>query len=602
MGGVIDSFFVSLGYKLDPKGLGEFQKKAESAKDSILSVGNALKVFATGFVAKGIAKIGSEFEQNSIAIAGFLQALKLSPDFETGLTDAAAVIQQITLDAAKLPGEAEEYIEVFRAGLPTLKAALPGGSIAEMTKFTNTITALGKTLNIDAPQIGRDLKLMLGAQGRAGGHVRTFQELLSFMRLIPGQAKLDSAAFNAMSQSQRAALLQQTFGIEGLQKMLQASAGSFDAMAGAAISMVKQVTRAITGPLFNAMKQGLEAINAVVFDAKGQLTEFGQGLVDGGRRVISFAVNLVKAAGSIVVAIAKIPGLLTVLRFALRPVLALLAGMAIQKGIGWVIKLGRAMNALKVATMGPVVLLGALGIALALVAEDVYGFFNGIDSVTGVLVEKWGPAIYVVIAALGALGIALGAVVIAQNATAISMAVGWAVAAAPLVFLLAGMALLVKAITDVTKHWEVFKQSMKLRSFQVGNFLSGGALGHLADAVTGGDNGSFEGGLRAELGKRIETEDQQRAFDAMGPKQDGYDANKGALGPFQDPSQYKTPQLLWQKFEPPPPAGASTSTNITNITNVNGARIDVKGTSDAVKTGQEAARELVRQGQSKKAY
>lgn len=596
-GGVIDQFFVALGYKVDPKGIDEFQKKTESAKDSILNFGNALKVFATGFVARSIAKIGSDFEQNQIAIAGFLSTLKISPNFEAGLQDASDVIKQITIDAAKLPGEAEEYIEVFRAALPMLKRALPGGSLRDLTDFTNQITAVGKTLNIDAPQIGRDLSLMLS--GHAGAQVRTFRELLPFIQTLPGQANLSAEAFNGMSASARAALLQQTLGVEGLQKMLTASAGSFDAMSGAVMSMVKQVTRAVTGPLFNAMKQGLDAINAAVFNSTGQLTEFGQGLVDGGKRVISFAVNLVKAAGSIVLWIGKIPGLLTVVKFALRPVLAMLAGSQILKAVAGITKLAKAMLVFKGATMGSALVLGGLAIALALVAEDVYGFFNGIDSVTGVLVEKWGPAIYVVIATLGALGVALGAVVVAQNVAAIQMAIGWAVAAAPLVALLAGMAMLAGAIDNVTKHWEVFKTMMtdlplaKLKD----HFGS-------KEGFFGFGAGIHESEARAKMGRQLEADDERDKFNAMGPKQEGYDGNKAfnAMGPFQDESQYKgASSLVWQKFEQTPPAGVSGGNTQTNITHVTGTQINVKSTDPAA-AAKETAREVTRLGQAKRAY
>src|ERR1700690_4482789 len=101
-------------------------------------MGTAITGLVAGLAIHEIAKIGSTFEQNSIQIAGFLSALSNGKTgYAEGLVEARDVIQQITNDAAKLPGEAEEYIEVFKAGYPFVQGAMPGGSLQQMTDFTN---------------------------------------------------------------------------------------------------------------------------------------------------------------------------------------------------------------------------------------------------------------------------------------------------------------------------------------------------------------------------------------------------------------------------------------------------------------------------------
>ena len=158
-GGVIDQLWVALGIKPDPAGLNLVRRQVDDAKESLISAGGAVKAVLAGFAVKQIADIGSTFEQNRIQIAGFLSALGQSSDFNNGLQDAQGVIQQITKDAAILPGEAQEYIEVFKAGLPFVQGAMPGGSLNDITKFTNQLTAIGKTFGLDAGLIAREFDL-----------------------------------------------------------------------------------------------------------------------------------------------------------------------------------------------------------------------------------------------------------------------------------------------------------------------------------------------------------------------------------------------------------------------------------------------------------
>ena len=456
---IIDSFFVALGFKPDTAGLEAFQKKAEGARDTILSWRTSIGGLIAGLGVAKIAKIGSEFEQNRIAIAGFLSALGVSSDFNAGLKDAADTIQQITLDAAKLPGEAEEYVEVFKAALPFVKAAIPGGGLQEFTAFTNQVTAIGKTLGVDAPQIGRDLQLMLGTTGRAGGHVKLFQQLMPFLRNVKGQAQLTSQTFNAMTAPKRLELMQEAF--KTLQPMLDESANSFDAMFGAAKSSFTQITRFATAGLFASMKNGLNKLNAVLFTSEGKLTDFGQTLVDNTKTMIRWATQLATAIGSLVVWIGKLAyhsGALKVVLVALAPVLA---GLAFTKAAAGVARLVGGLGKMRAAILANRLLVGGLVIAIALLAEDLYQFYNGGESVTGMLVKKWAPAIYLIKAALGLLAAALLRTQVVALATGARIAVAWLIGLGPIGLVIAAIGVLVAAFFLIREHWDEIVAGMK---------------------------------------------------------------------------------------------------------------------------------------------
>lgn len=446
---VIDSFFIALGFKTDPAGLDGFRKKTEAARQSMLSLGNSVRTavvsLGAGFGLAKIAKIGSTFEQNRIAIAGFLSALNLSSDFNAGLTDAADIIKQITLDAAKLPGEAEEYIEVFKAALPFVQKAIPGGSLKDMTNFTNQITAIGKTLGVDAEQIGRDTALMLSPKGRAGGHVRTFQQMLPFMRNIKGQADLTAESFNQMTAPQRFDLLQKAF--ETLQPMLSESATSFDAMWGAAKSAVIQITRLSTTPLFEGMKRSLNAFNALFFDANGKVTEFGQNFIDNAKEIGIWIGRVVTAGVDIVTWLGKFK-------------VAVLLAKA-------------AFLALLAVTLGPMVL---LGLAIALVTEDIHGFYNNADSLTGLLVNRFKPALIAIGTAAAVVGVRMAVaatkMAAAWVAAAARVAIAWALVNLPLFLTVVAIAAIVTAayllwenwdqvVAGMTKTWDDFVAAIK---------------------------------------------------------------------------------------------------------------------------------------------
>jgi hypothetical protein len=241
---------------------------------------------------RGVLRLNDTFEQTQIAIAGFMSSLDITSDFNRGLVQAEKTINQIRISAALLPGEAEEYIEVFTMGLPMVQRAI-GGTVEDMTQFTNNFTAITKTLGIDSAQAARDLTLMLAAgRGIAGMRVKSFQRMLPFMRKIKNQADLNTKSFNAMTQPERAELMVKA--MELMDPMLKRSATSFDAMAGAVKSNTREIVRLGTKPLFEAAKKALAETNALLYDEEGQLASVGARAVDIGDRISTSIVSAVE--------------------------------------------------------------------------------------------------------------------------------------------------------------------------------------------------------------------------------------------------------------------------------------------------------------------
>jgi len=277
--------------------LGGISASVSSLGGHLFSLPAAIATIGFGALAAGAAKLGDEFEGTQLRIAGFLTALGRTKDIDQGLTVAADTMERIRVAAAILPGEAQEYLEVFQIGLPVINSAL-GGTMAEMTDFSNKYTAITNILGVESAQAARDMNSMLQAgDGRVTKTTKSFGRMLTFMRQVDGQAKVTTTSFNAMTAHERAALLTAT--MAKMQPMLEKAKFTFDAMKGSAISNVKHITRLATMPLFEGMKSGLGSFNNLLSDEQGQLTAFGNGIVGIGRFFSEGIVSGIKAAAAV---------------------------------------------------------------------------------------------------------------------------------------------------------------------------------------------------------------------------------------------------------------------------------------------------------------
>jgi len=264
-------------------------------------VGIAKAAFAgwlTGEAIHKVTELGDKFEQNQIKIGGMLAALGQAGDINEGLKMADQTIQAINVAAAKLPGEAEEYVDVFRGVFPQVQRSI-GGSLEQMYGFTNKLTAIGKAFGLDSGIIARETAMMLQVgHGRAGSHIVLWQSLLPYIQKAAGNMTLTAEEFNKMSEQARGKLIENAF--KGLQPMLDKSAESFDAMKGAAVSSIKMIARLGTQPLFEGIKSGLGEFNALLMDDKGALTTFGKHIADVGASISTHIVDAFVAASDVV--------------------------------------------------------------------------------------------------------------------------------------------------------------------------------------------------------------------------------------------------------------------------------------------------------------
>lgn len=202
----------------------------------------------------GVTRLNAEVDSLRVGIAGMVNAAGVEnaagglATWGESMSFAEQAMVQIRRDAAALPGEAEDFIEVFRAGLaPALNAGMRAADVAQ---FTNRFAAVGIAFRVDAPQIGRDLNLLL--QGRAGAHVNMWNRLQS---LIGKTAR----EFNALSAAARQSALDQA--IRRYQPMIDAYADTWEAVTSTSVSYFKELLRFTSAPLFDSLKKELRTLN-----------------------------------------------------------------------------------------------------------------------------------------------------------------------------------------------------------------------------------------------------------------------------------------------------------------------------------------------------
>jgi len=273
---------------------------------TLAAQGFGMAMGAANTVMRTAIGLNAEYEQSILTIAGNLAAFDLVPTFAAGKRKAEDLFGTIQKLAAALPGETEQYLQVFEVALPQALdsfAAQGGASLEEVAKFTSQWTAIAVSQGIDAAQAGRDLKQMLS--GRAGLDVRSFSEMAGFLNRSAKElgytTKLSTEMFNKLDEGARLKILQGT--IKQFGPLLGNFANTTDALQGTLTSTAKEIGRAATGPLFNLYEDALRGTAAWLDANKAAVLEIAQtwgvAVVDGIKRAKDEMVRAFEVAKGI---------------------------------------------------------------------------------------------------------------------------------------------------------------------------------------------------------------------------------------------------------------------------------------------------------------
>ena len=249
----------------------------ESTMGKMFSLQSAIAGVVAGLGIHKIIEIGETAEATKTQLAGFFQVQHMVGSFNEGLEVADRTMGKLNRAAAVLSGTTQEYTGTFLQAFSNVRAA-SGGSIEDVYKFTNKMTAVGKAFKLESSEIGRQLTALLApGHGMAGMHNVLFLRMLSSMQQLKGHAHLTAAEFNKMTQKDRFELLTKTVG--QFDDMIKETSKSWEAQSGTLKSNLRMITKLATANVFEALKDGLGHLNAMFLDSNGNLTEFSNHII-----------------------------------------------------------------------------------------------------------------------------------------------------------------------------------------------------------------------------------------------------------------------------------------------------------------------------------
>lgn len=246
----------------------KLEESSARVKSSFAGIGIAAAAVGGGLVyaVKKAVELGSTFEDTSLSIAGAISAFKLTPDIQSAEEAAVTALENIDRMAAKLPGTTQDYVEVFKQGLP---AAIAAGvtNLDKIADFTSRYTAVATANMVDAQQAGSDLSLML--TGMAGQQVSMWRKL---QPLIGGTAE----QFNKMTREARMAAIDKS--LAGYSGMLERAGNTMGAKLGEAEAHLVKIARIASQPIFTAVLDGLTKMNDYLEKNKGAVSAMGDAI------------------------------------------------------------------------------------------------------------------------------------------------------------------------------------------------------------------------------------------------------------------------------------------------------------------------------------
>ncbi len=176
---------------------------------------------------------------------------------------ARGIIQQMSQDAAILPGEMNDYAASFALFYPAAMGAasrrvhgqLQSRTLGEILRTSNYLTAGAIAAGVDAPQASRDIMGMM--QGVAGLDNRTWREVVKNYATLNGRRITDASQFNRLRGDQRFDVLMDV--AQRLQPLMDATGDAYEAIVGTFNSLKHELFLSITEPVYESLKHILSA-------------------------------------------------------------------------------------------------------------------------------------------------------------------------------------------------------------------------------------------------------------------------------------------------------------------------------------------------------
>lgn len=194
-------------------------------------------------LAHGVAGVNKQLETTQISLAAIFNANGVS-NFAGGMEIAKEQMAKMRADAARLPGETKDLVQIFRMASPSGFQA--GASPDMLRDLSAKAMAAGKTMDLPMEQVARETAMLL--QGRAGAH-----------NVFGMDLGIKAQGFNDKSAPERLAIL--TKALDKFEPSIEAFSKSWEGASSTFADNLTKLEEAVTKPLFEKVKGALLSIN-----------------------------------------------------------------------------------------------------------------------------------------------------------------------------------------------------------------------------------------------------------------------------------------------------------------------------------------------------
>lgn len=203
---------------------------------------------AFGLATYGVVKYNNELEKTKIQLGALFTANGASSNIYKGLDMAGATMKQMRKDAASLPGEFSDLMNIYTMiATPGFKA---GADKDQLRGLAAKAMATGATVGMPLDQVAREFAMLI--EGRAGAHN-------VFGMRVAGLGGDKAAEFNKLKPEER--LKRISSELDRFAPAIEIYKTSFEGMSTTLADNAKSLLGKVTEPLFNRVKSSLMYIN-----------------------------------------------------------------------------------------------------------------------------------------------------------------------------------------------------------------------------------------------------------------------------------------------------------------------------------------------------
>ena len=246
---------------------GAFEGAVESAVRLGATVAAVGAVGAFAAIAGSVSGLNSKLEETQISLATIFTANGISSNMTKGLGASAILMDQMRRDAADLPGEFKDLVNIFQmAAMPGLRAGL---SANQLEKMSSQVMAAAAASGVEMPTAAREFGMLLG--GRAGAHNVLGMKVFG----LAGQAAKD---FNELDAAKRVEFLSK--GFEKFAPAIEVYKNSFIGLSSTLKDNFLRLSQAATAPIFERVKEVLKGANKFFDENKTEVMHWANMIGD----------------------------------------------------------------------------------------------------------------------------------------------------------------------------------------------------------------------------------------------------------------------------------------------------------------------------------